>query len=160
MKLEITQNPFMKFWSMAERVTGTKSTMATLASILCVADEKGVTLNSTDLKTTIRVKADGVTVLEPGTAILPLKVVGELFKKIPASTGLWKTLRKSCESAVGLREITLWTTVFPGHKPLFMWRLWILFHSLSRNSPQPFLRRFHGLVPLMHRFHRTYYFCF
>ena len=85
MKLEITQNPFMKFWSMAERVTGTKSTMATLASILCVADEKGVTLNSTDLKTTIRVKADGVTVLEPGTAILPLKVVGELFKKIPAS---------------------------------------------------------------------------
>ena len=85
MKLEITQNVFMKFWSMAERVTGTKSTMATLASILCVADEDGVTLNATDLKTTIRVKAEGAAVIEPGTAILPLKVVGELFKKIPVS---------------------------------------------------------------------------
>lgn len=85
MKLEITQNEFMKYWSMAERVTGTKSTMATLASVLCVADETGVMLNSTDLKTTLRVKAEGATVLEPGKAILPLKVVGELFKKIVAS---------------------------------------------------------------------------
>ena len=85
MKLEITQNVFMKYWTMAERVTGTKSTMATLASILCEADENGVTLNATDLKTTIRIKAEGVNVLEPGTAILPLKVVGELFKKIAVS---------------------------------------------------------------------------
>ncbi|MDY3868532.1 MAG: DNA polymerase III subunit beta [Pyramidobacter sp.] len=85
MKLEITQSIFMKYWSMAERVTGTKSTMATLASVLCAADENGVVLNATDLKRTIRVKADGVRVLEPGTAIFPLKVVGELFKKIPAS---------------------------------------------------------------------------
>ena len=85
MKLEITQNVFMKYWTMAERVTGTKSTMATLASILCEADENSVTLNATDLKTTIRIKAEGVNVLEPGTAILPLKVVGELFKKIAVS---------------------------------------------------------------------------
>ena len=85
MKLEITQNVFMKYWTMAERVTGTESTMATLASILCEADENGVTLNATDLKTTIRIKAEGVNVLEPGTAILPLKVVGELFKKIAVS---------------------------------------------------------------------------
>jgi DNA polymerase-3 subunit beta len=85
MKLEITQNVFMKYWSMAERCTGTKSTMATLASILCTADEDGVTLHATDLKTTIRVKAEGAAVIEPGTAILPLKVVGELFKKISVS---------------------------------------------------------------------------
>lgn len=75
----------MKYWSMAERCTGTRSTMATLASILCVANEDGVTLNATDLKTTIRVKAEGAAVIEPGSAILPLKVVGELFKKIPVS---------------------------------------------------------------------------
>ena len=85
MKLEITQNVFMKYWSMAERCTGTKSTMATLASILCTADEDSVTLHATDLKTTIRVKAEGAAVIEPGTAILPLKVVGELFKKISVS---------------------------------------------------------------------------
>jgi len=85
MKLEIVQSEFMKYWSMAEKVTGTRSTMATLASVLCVADETGVMLNSTDLKTTIRVKAEGVTVIEPGKAILPLKVVGELFKKIIVS---------------------------------------------------------------------------
>lgn len=75
----------MKYWAMAERVTGNRSTMVTLASILCVANEDGVVLNATDLKTTIRVKAEGVRVLEPGTAILPMKVVGELFKKIPVS---------------------------------------------------------------------------
>ena len=75
----------MKYWSMAERVTGAKSTMVTLASVLCVANEDGVVLNSTDLKTTVRIKAEGATVLEPGISILPLKVVGELFKKIPVS---------------------------------------------------------------------------
>ncbi len=85
MKLEITQNVFMKYWSMAERVTGSKTAMAALASILCVAGEDGVTLNATDLKTTIRVKAEGAAVIEPGTAILPLRVVGELFKKISVS---------------------------------------------------------------------------
>ncbi len=85
MKLQITQNVFMKYWSMAERCTGTRSTMATLACILCVADEDGVTLNATDLKTTIRLKAQGAEVLELGTAILPLRVVGELMKKIPVS---------------------------------------------------------------------------
>lgn len=85
MKLEITQNIFMKYWNMAERVTGAKSTMATLASVLCEADENGVTLNATDLKTTIRVKAEGASVLEPGKAIFPLRVVGELFKKIAVS---------------------------------------------------------------------------
>lgn len=75
----------MKYWNMAEHVTGARSTMAALASILCVADENGVTLNATDLKTTISVKAEGAAVIEPGKAILPLKVVGELFKKIPVS---------------------------------------------------------------------------
>lgn len=73
----------MKYWTMAERVTGTRSTMVTLASILCIADDKGVTLNATDLKTTIRVKAEGVKVIEEGSAIFPVKVVGALFKKIP-----------------------------------------------------------------------------
>lgn len=85
MKLEITQSEFMRYWSMAEKTTGTKSNMATLASILCVADETGVILNATNLKTTIRVKAEGVNVIKPGKAILPLKVVGELFKKIVVS---------------------------------------------------------------------------
>lgn len=85
MKLEIVQSDFIKFWNMAEHVTGTKSTMPTLASILCVANDEGVTLQATNLKTTISVKAEGVNVITPGTAILPVKVVGELFKKVPVS---------------------------------------------------------------------------
>lgn len=87
MKIEITQNPFMKYWSMAERVTGPRTgSVPTLASILVEAGEDGsVTLSATNLKNTIRVNADGVKVLEPGKVILPVKVVGELFKKIPVS---------------------------------------------------------------------------
>ena len=85
MKLEITQNIFMKYWNTAERITGTKSTMATLASVLCKADGSGVTLSATDLKTSVKVEAQGAAVIEEGNAILPVKVVGELFKKMTSS---------------------------------------------------------------------------
>lgn len=87
MKLEIAKVLFLKSWSLAERVCGARTTMATLASILCTAGEDGKTvLNATDLKTSISCDAEGVTVLEPGSAILPLKVVGELFKKLPTDS--------------------------------------------------------------------------
>lgn len=86
MKLEINQSAFLKYWTLAEKITGPKTgSIPTLASVLVEADEKGVTLSATNLKTTIRVSAEGVTVIEPGRVILPAKLVGELFKKIPVS---------------------------------------------------------------------------
>ena len=85
MNLEITQNIFMKYWNIAERITGTKSTIPTLASVLCEANEEGVSLSATDLKTTVKIQAQGAAVIEPGTAILPVRVVGELIKKISVS---------------------------------------------------------------------------
>ncbi len=84
MKLEITKGTFMKSWVLAERVCNTKQTLPSIAGVLCVARGDGdVVLNATDLKTSIRCSAEGVTVQEAGAAILPIKVVGELFKKIP-----------------------------------------------------------------------------
>ncbi len=87
MKLEITKVPFMKSWVLAERICSTKNTIPSIAGILCTVKEDGtVTLNATDLKTSICCTAEGVTVQEWGAAIFPLKVVGELFKKIPTDT--------------------------------------------------------------------------
>ena len=76
MKLEINQSAFLKYWTLAEKITGPKTgSIPTLASVLVEADEKGVTLSATNLKTTIRVSAEGVTVIEPGRVILPAKLV-------------------------------------------------------------------------------------
>jgi DNA polymerase-3 subunit beta len=47
------------------------------------ADEEKVLLSATDLKTSIRCVAGGVSVSQNGSAILPVRLLGELFKKIP-----------------------------------------------------------------------------
>lgn len=85
MRLKIDKNTFMKGWQIAERVVSTKSTIGYLSGILCIAEGNTPALLATDLKTSISTLIEGVTVEEPGRAILPTKVLGELFKKIPAS---------------------------------------------------------------------------
>ncbi|EFC90976.1 DNA polymerase III, beta subunit [Dethiosulfovibrio peptidovorans DSM 11002] len=85
MKLTIDKTAFMKSWNVAERVAAQKSTLSVLSGILCTAEDGKVTLQATDLKTSVKVKSEGVTIDEPGKAVLPIKVVGELFKKSPTS---------------------------------------------------------------------------
>jgi DNA polymerase-3 subunit beta len=46
-----------------------------------IADEDRVLLEATDLKTSIRCVARGIRVSESGSAILPVRLLGELFKK-------------------------------------------------------------------------------
>ncbi len=86
MRLQVSKPDFMKIWQTTERVTSTKSTITSLAGILCRTDDASLTLEATDLKTSIKCIASGVQIEEGGEAILPVKVVGELFKKAPTDT--------------------------------------------------------------------------
>ncbi|MEA3507552.1 MAG: DNA polymerase III subunit beta, partial [Synergistota bacterium] len=86
MKLLVEKSRFLKSWQLAERSTGQKSTISVLSGVKCVAAEESTTFMATDLKTSISCNAEGVKVLEPGEAVFPVKVVGELFKKAPAKS--------------------------------------------------------------------------
>ena len=84
MKIDIVRSEFLKAWQMAERCSSTRSTLSSVGGVFLTADEEKVLLSATDLKTSIRCVAGGVSVSENGSAILPVKLLGELFKKIPA----------------------------------------------------------------------------
>ena len=88
MKIEISRPEFIKAWQMAERSSGTKSTVGSLSGVLVTAENDKVLLSATDLKTSIKCAADGVSVSKEGSAIFPVKLLGELFKK--ASSDVFK----------------------------------------------------------------------
>ena len=86
MKIDIARSEFLKAWQMAERCTSTRSTLSSIGGVLLVADEEKALLLATDIKTSIRCAASGVSVSQNGSAILPVKLLGELFKKISTDT--------------------------------------------------------------------------
>ena len=88
MILEINRVEFLKAWQAAERSCSVKSSVAAATGILIKADENGVSLEATDFKTAVKCVAEGVTVLEAGRAILPVKLLGEFLKKIPTDTAV------------------------------------------------------------------------
>ena len=81
MKIEISRSEFLKAWQMAERSSSMKSTVGYLGGVLVTAVEDKVSLSATDLKTSIKCAAGGTNVLKEGSAIFPVRVLGELFKK-------------------------------------------------------------------------------
>ena len=83
MKLRIQKTEFNKWWQFVERVASSKNTISSLGGVLCTISEENIKLEATDLKTSIRCVPDGVTADEAGAVILPAKLLGELFKKIP-----------------------------------------------------------------------------
>ncbi|MCL2008934.1 MAG: DNA polymerase III subunit beta [Synergistaceae bacterium] len=83
MKIEISRSEFLKVWQMAERSSSSKSTVGSLGGVLVTAADNKVLLSATDLKTSIKCAADGVNVLKEGSAIFPVRILGELFKKAP-----------------------------------------------------------------------------
>jgi DNA polymerase-3 subunit beta len=84
MKVCLKKNSFLSDWSMAERCVVNAGTLNIFASILFNAGEDAATLQSTNIRTAITVKCDGVETLEPGAAALPVKRVSELFNKAAA----------------------------------------------------------------------------
>lgn len=86
LKLLVEKSRFLKSWQLAERSVGQKSTISVLSGVKCIAAEDRTTFMATDLKTSVSCNAEGVKVLEPGEAVFPVKVVGELFKKAPSKS--------------------------------------------------------------------------
>lgn len=81
MKIRVEKNAFIRSWNLAERSAGSSSSMNIFSTIRLRAGEDGAELQATDIKTSIICEAKGVTVIEPGEAVLPIKGVGDLFKK-------------------------------------------------------------------------------
>lgn len=83
MKLSINKKLFLHSWGLAERSTSSSSSMSILSSVLVKATQERVTLQATDIRTSIICTALGINVMEPGEAVFPVKIVSELFKKAP-----------------------------------------------------------------------------
>ncbi len=89
MRLQINKSEFLKTWQITERSTSSKSTINALTGIFIKTrdseDGNTLLLEATDLKTSIKAISRGVLVEEEGEAVLPVRVVGDLFKKAPAN---------------------------------------------------------------------------
>jgi len=74
MKIEITRKDFIKSWQLAERFKDN--------GVFIEADNDGVvTLKATNFKTSIKCRAEGVNVLESGSAVIPVAVFGDMLRK-------------------------------------------------------------------------------
>lgn len=83
MKLKVNKKQFLGSWGLAERSTSAGGSASILSSILVKADFNAVSLQATDIKTSIICFASGIEVTEPGEAVFPVKMVSDLFKKAP-----------------------------------------------------------------------------
>ena len=81
MKISVDKVSFVKSWNLAERSAGTSSSMNIFSTIRLKADGSGVEMQATDIKTSIICAAEGVTVIEQGETVIPIKGAGDLFKK-------------------------------------------------------------------------------
>lgn len=85
MKVKLERKKFLKVWQIAEKAASSKTPQESISGILVKANESGnVILEATDMKSSIKCFADGVEVLEPGTAVLSVKIFGNLLKKTTA----------------------------------------------------------------------------
>ena len=85
MKVKLKRKEFLKAWQVAEKVAENKTTKEATSGILLTASDDGhVTLQATDLKTSVRCNAEGVEIIEPGFAILPSVILGSMIKKLPS----------------------------------------------------------------------------
>lgn len=85
MKFVTEKGEFTKSWSIAERNITTS--MSALSGVLVKAKEDGtLEMRATDLKTGVTVSSSAAQINAVGEAILPVKSVGELFRKISGDT--------------------------------------------------------------------------
>ena len=86
LKLELERSEFLKAWQTAEKYTPSKTTMEAINGIRITANEGIVTLEATDLKSSVKCTAKGVNVLEPGVAVLNAAIFGNMLRKSQAPT--------------------------------------------------------------------------
>lgn len=86
MKLELERQNFLKAWQTAEKFAAAKTAKDSTRGVLITAsDDNTVILEATDLKTSVRCKAQGANVIESGFAVIPASILGEILKKLPDS---------------------------------------------------------------------------
>jgi DNA polymerase-3 subunit beta len=85
MKIQVNKESFVKTWNLAERNASTSGSMNIFSTVRLNAGLSDAELQATDIRTSIICKAGGVTVIEPGEAVIPIKGVSDLFKKAGAS---------------------------------------------------------------------------
>ena len=81
MKIVINKEAFLKNWNIAERNAVTSGSMNMFSTVYLRADTDEAELQATDIRTSVKCKAGGVTVMEPGEVVIPIKGVSDLFKK-------------------------------------------------------------------------------
>ncbi|MBQ7666157.1 MAG: DNA polymerase III subunit beta, partial [Synergistaceae bacterium] len=88
MKLEIKRQDFLKALQTTEKIAAVKAIEDLENSIKLNANYDGVTIEATDLKTTVKSKVnpESVNLIEPGTAVLPLAILGGMLKKSKCDT--------------------------------------------------------------------------
>ncbi|MBR0250584.1 MAG: DNA polymerase III subunit beta [Synergistaceae bacterium] len=87
MKLEIKRQDFLKAWQTAEKIAVSKAITDIVNSIrINAVNDENVTLEATDLKTSVKCKAKGAAVIEPGTAVVPVLLLGGMLKKLKCET--------------------------------------------------------------------------
>jgi DNA polymerase-3 subunit beta len=85
MKISVDKETFIKNWNIAEKNAATSGSMNIFSTVRLTADSEKVELQSTDVRTSVICRASGVTVMEPGEAVIPIKGVSDLFKKAGSS---------------------------------------------------------------------------
>jgi DNA polymerase-3 subunit beta len=85
MKISVDKETFIKNWNIAEKNASTSGSMNIFSTVRLTADAERVELQSTDVRTSVICRALGVTVMEPGEAVIPIKGVSDLFKKAGSS---------------------------------------------------------------------------
>ncbi|MBQ7544190.1 MAG: DNA polymerase III subunit beta [Synergistaceae bacterium] len=86
MKLELERSAFLKAWQVAEKYAASKTTLDALNGIRITADNGTVTLEATDLKSSVKCRAKGAVIIEPGVAVLNASIVGNMIRKCTAKT--------------------------------------------------------------------------
>jgi DNA polymerase-3 subunit beta len=81
MKISVNKEAFIKTWNLAERSAGSSGSMNIFSAVRMSAVPDKVEMQATDIRTSIICSALGVTVIEPGEAVIPIKGVSDLFKK-------------------------------------------------------------------------------
>lgn len=81
MKLDLERAKFLKAWQTSEKYIASKTTIGAMNGIRITANEDSVTLEATDLKSSVKLTVKNAEVQEPGTAVLNAAVCGDMLRK-------------------------------------------------------------------------------
>ena len=84
MKIKVSQEELAYGISVVQRAVATRTTLPVLTGIFCRANEKGLLLTATDHEIGIECHIPA-TVSQPGQAVLPAKIFGDIVRRVPGT---------------------------------------------------------------------------